>query len=166
MTAIDTTTSSTKPFSASKTARRTARCAIKSAARTEGEGRTACKIIGDSALAIIAGQFCHMFRFLSFACLKLHFERPSGGQILRKKSHNIRFSHILGIYHPPIFPPRAPRSPPGHPLKRTKSILESIQILIIFCHRFLIDFGSFWSAILGSFSAFWRPSWASKCDML
>ena len=54
---------------------------------------------------------------------------------------------------PLVFPPRAQRSPPGHPPKRTMALLKSIKILIIFGHRFWIDFGSFWGAILGSFLA-------------
>ena len=61
--------------------------------------------------------------------------------------------HLWHIITPLIFPPRAPRSPPDRPPERGVALLESIKILIIFGHRFWIDFGSFWGAILGSFLA-------------
>ena len=63
--------------------------------------------------------------------------------------------------HPSFISPRAPRSPPGHPLKRAKSILKSIQILIIFGHRFWVVLGSFWRAIWGSFSTLLAAKWGS-----
>ena len=64
--------------------------------------------------------------------------------------------HLWHIITPLIFPPRAPRSPPDRPQKRVEALLESINFLIIFGHRFWIDFGSFWGAILGSFLALWE----------
>ena len=38
-----------------------------------------------------------------------------------------------------LFPPRAQRSPPGHPQKRTIALLKSINILVILGHPFLVD---------------------------
>ena len=59
--------------------------------------------------------------------------------------------HLWHIITPLIFPPRAPRSPPDRRPERGVALLEAIKILIIFGHRFWIDFGSFGGAILGSF---------------
>ena len=61
--------------------------------------------------------------------------------------------HLWHLIIPLIFPPRAPRSPPDRLPERAFGLLEAIKILIIFGHRFWVDFGSFWGAILGSFLA-------------
>ena len=53
----------------------------------------------------------------------------------------------------PRVPPWGLRIPPVGPKRRTLAVLKSIKILIIFWPRFLIDFGPFWGANLGSFLA-------------
>ena len=59
---------------------------------------------------------------------------------------------------PLIFPQQAHALRRATPLsgpERSRLLLESIKFLIIFWTRLLIDFGSFWGAILGSCSALW-----------
>ena len=63
---------------------------------------------------------------------------------------------------PLLFPPRGPRTPPGHPPKRTNSLFEAIKFLIIFWTRFWIDLGSFWGPNLGSFWALWAAKLGPK----
>ena len=58
---------------------------------------------------------------------------------------------------PPIIPPGGQRIPPGRPKSTTRPAFFSINILIIFWTRFLIDFGPFWGAKLKSFSALFAP---------
>ena len=52
----------------------------------------------------------------------------------------------------PRVPPWGLRIPPVGLKKRPPAVLKAIKILIIFWTLFLIDFGSSWGAILGSFS--------------
>ena len=72
-----------------------------------------------------------------------------------KKLHKDQNPVTIGILDPLVFPPRAQRSPPGHRPKRANPLLKSIKILIIFGHRFGIDFwlvlGRHLGLILGTF---------------
>ena len=59
---------------------------------------------------------------------------------------------------PLIFPQQAHALRRATPLsgpERSRLLFESINFLIIFWTRFLIDFGSSWGPNLGSFSALW-----------
>ena len=72
------------------------------------------------------------------------------------------FDMTWAFITPLLFPPRGPRTPPGHPPKRMRPLLEAIKFLIIFWTRFWIDLGSFWGPNLGSFWALWAAKLGPK----
>ena len=131
---------------------RTARCAIKSAARTEGEGRTACQTSGSKS----PGHNCR--RLLSYVWLFYHWPVLIG---LRKPKWWPEIEeqvpqHEISSHHwhlsPPYFPPKSSTQSAGPPpethkrrffidqnsdhcLEGLKTYSESVSAL------FLVDFG-------------------------
>ena len=74
------------------------------------------------------------------------------GKKWRKKSPNIKLREYLAFFTPLVFPPRAPRSPPGHAPKPENPLLKSIL------KRFWVVLGRPLGVILGTFGGQDAPS--------
>ena len=114
----------------------------------------ACQIVCKKvAEAIVAEHLCLRFsQFLIFFVTIGLWKRKLRPEIEEEVAkHN--FMQLSAYSHPPYIPPKSPTQSAGPPPKRINPFFFSINILTIFWHRFWIDFGSFWGAILGSFLA-------------
>ena len=103
----------------------------------------------DWAQAIFAEECCLTSRLFSLSCPNSHKLRPEIEEVVADH----QFPSIFGNFNPPYIPPKRPTQSAGPPPKVRQRPLFSMQILISFRHRLLVDLGSFWGGILGSFSA-------------
>ena len=82
-----------------------------------------CEVTGaQSKLSNICGLILYFFVLIG----------PLKPEVEEEKSPNAILVKSCAFLTPLVFPPRAQRSPPGHPPWRTIALLKSIQILIVF----------------------------------